>query len=136
MEPIELFHGKVAVLQQALNGLELLLHEDLSLFGPVVTDGVKNGRIQKFEYCTELLWKTIKRFLLIVHGIETVSPKTAVKELYAIGHVTEEEYVTLCSMIDDRNVLSHVYREEFFEEVHAKLEKYCAVMQRIAGSFP
>ena len=120
---------------QALNGLELLLQKDLSLCDPVITDGVRNGRVQKFEYCTELLWKTIKRFLLVVHGIETVSPKTAVKELYTIGRVTADEYDVLCSMIDARNMLSHVYRVEYFEEVHARLDAYTAAMKRVAESF-
>ena len=72
MDSLDRFRRKVSVLQQALNGLELILEKDLSLFDPIITDGVKNGRIQKFEYCTELLWKTIKRYLLVVHGIETV----------------------------------------------------------------
>lgn len=135
MEPVDIFRRKVLVLVKALNGLDLLLHKDLSLFDSIITDGVKNGRIQKFEYCTELLWKTIKRFLLVVHGIETVSPKTAVKELYSIGHVTVEEYEVLCSMIDARNMLSHVYREEYFEEVLAKLDAFSAVMNRVTVSF-
>jgi nucleotidyltransferase substrate binding protein (TIGR01987 family) len=131
---LDLLRRKIAVFLQALNGLEMLLQKDLSLFDPVVTDGVKNGRIQKFEYCTELLWKTVRRFLLTVHGIETVSPKTAVKECFVIGQISGDEYATLCSMIDDRNLLSHMYREEFFEGVHSKLDMHAAVMKKIATS--
>lgn len=135
MEPIDIFRRKVTVLQQALTGLELLLQKDLSLFDAVVTDGVKNGQVQKFEYCTELLWKTIKRYLLTVHGIESVSPKSAIKELFTIGDITEDEYNALGTMIDDRNILSHVYREEFFEEVLSKLDGYVALMKKIADTF-
>jgi nucleotidyltransferase substrate binding protein (TIGR01987 family) len=134
MDTADLSNRKISVLMQALNGLEMLLQKDLSLFDPVITDGVKNGSIQKFEYCTELLWKTIKRFLLTVHGIETISPKMAVKELFSVGVVTEDEYVDLCSIIDARNMLSHVYREEYFEEVYSKLHKYLAVMKKVAAS--
>lgn len=133
MEQRELFQIKYQSFIKALQGFEDTLNIDLFGFEEKIQDAVKNGRIQKFEYCSELTWKIIKRYLQLVHGIETKSPKDAIKEFYLTNNMSEQDYETLLDIIDDRNRLSHIYKEEFFEEILQKLPEYLKIMKKISG---
>lgn len=114
-----------------MTSLAEVLKLDLSKFNEIELDLVKNGQIQKFEYSIELCWKIIKTFLSEQHGIETVSPKSAIKEFFGVNLVDEEEYELLIQMIDDRNRLSHIYNELFFNEIYSRLMKYLSLMQKV-----
>ncbi len=115
----------------ALNTLEQSLQLDLAKYEDIELDTVKSGQIQKFEYCTELCWKAIKVFLNTVHGIDAVSPKSTIKEFYRVDLVNELEYELLNEMLDDRNRLSHIYNELFFEEIYLKLNDYLVLMKKV-----
>ena len=91
MESTETYQAKLEVVRKAIISFGKLLAVDLSLFREVIADGIKNGQIQKFEYCTELLWKQIKRFLLERDGIDASTPKDAIKEFYLAGYVSEAD---------------------------------------------
>lgn len=99
---------------------------DISNLDEVIRDGVKNEQIQKFEYCAELMRKTLKLYLTEVKGIEARSPKEVVKAFYRYTSIGEEKYEILIQIIEDRNRLSHLYREELFSEVYQEL----AVIQK------
>ena len=66
-----------------------------------------DGTIQRFEFAIELLWKSLRRALLI-EGIETNTPKEALVESYRT-HWLEEETIWL-SMLKDRNETSYIYK--------------------------
>lgn len=128
MEKLKL---KLKVYSEALKSFKDLLTASIDALDPVLIDGIKNGRIQKFEYTTELTWKLVKRFLYIVDGVETKSPKEAIKEYFLKGHCTENDYQALIAMIDDRNLLSHIYDAQDFEDIHNLLGKYLTLMEQI-----
>lgn len=44
---------------------------------------VRDSSIQRFEFCTELAWKTVKAFLSVVHATECVSPPTCMRAAFA-----------------------------------------------------
>ena len=116
----------------ALISFEQSLQLNLTKYKGVELDTLKNGQIQKFEYCEELCWKTIKVFLNIVHGVDTVSPKSAIKEFYRVNLIDEQEYELLNQMLDDRNRLSHIYNELIFEDIYSKLNEYLVLMQKVS----
>ncbi len=71
----------------------------------------RDALIQRFEFTFELAWKTLAEVLQdqgIVLNI--VSPKSVLKAAYAAGYISDEKIWML--MIDDRNAMSHIYREE------------------------
>lgn len=131
MEQRERFQLKLKTLSKAISGFEASLKIDISNFDNDVADVIKNGRIQKFEYSSELVWKTIKEFLSFVHSIDVKSPKQSVKEFFLLDIISNDEYETLLNMLDDRNKLSHIYKEEFFDEIHNKLDGYLSVMKKV-----
>ena len=128
MEQSPKFKYKLEVYEKALKGFDTSLNIDFKLLSEEIIDAIINGRIQKFEYCTELTWKTIKNFLYEYHGIDAKSPRESIKEFFLVGAVEEGNYELLINMLDDRNKLSHIYKEEFFEEIHSKLKNYFEVM--------
>ncbi len=128
MEQSQRFKYKLEVYEKALKGFNISLNIDVSGFSEEIIDTIKNGRIQKFEYCTELTWKTIKNFLYEYHAIDARSPRDSIKEFFLVGAVEESNYELLINILDDRNRLSHIYKEEFFDEIHSKLKNYYTVM--------
>ncbi len=123
---------KLKTFESAVDGFYDLLNVNLGIIkDAILKDGVKNGQIQKFEYCTELSWKIVKKFLYEHDGIDTKSPKEACKEFFLAGHVKNKDYETLIKMLDDRNFLSHVYSEDDFATVLEKLPGYLKLMQKI-----
>jgi len=131
MERSRVFLERFADYSKSLASLAEALKLDLSKFNEVELDIVKNGQIQKFEYSVEICWKIIKTFLSEQHGIETVSPKSAIKEFFNVNLVNEEEYELLIQMIDDRNRLSHIYNELFFIEIYSRLVVYLEMMEKV-----
>ena len=124
MEQNRTFEKKLAVFEQALLGFRLLLDADLSGLSPVICDGVKNGQIQKFEYCSELLWKTIRTYLVEVEGLEPKWPKPSVKDFYSAGHINESTYQSLIEALDSRNLMSHLYKPEVFNQIYSNLSAF------------
>ncbi len=128
----EILEKKLDFYRKALGSFNRLLHKDLSVLQDLdLLDGVKNGQIQKFEYCAELTWKIIKRFLFVNSGIDARTPKESCKQFYQAGFFDEEKYLQLINMLDDRNNLSHLYSEEDFERIHNKLNGYCTLMLQV-----
>jgi len=131
MEQSEKYKYKLAVYDKALHGFNASLQIDVSGFSEEIIETIKNGRIQKFEYCTELTWKVIKNFLYEYHAIDAKSPRESIKEFFLVGAINESNYELLITILTDRNKLSHLYNEDFFEEIHSKLKNYFEVMMLV-----
>lgn len=110
-----------------LSSLEI----DLSSLDPRTSDAVMNGHIQKFEFCIELLWKTIRAFILEIHGYDVSSPKGVLKKYFELGHVDYATLEALLQGVDLRNTLSHVYKKEFFKEAHKQIVTYGPLFRSI-----
>ncbi len=78
MEQAGGYEYRLDALNRALNDFEKSLRLDLDRFDDVAKDTVKNGQIQKLEICVELFWKTLQKFLLDIHGVDTASPKKTI----------------------------------------------------------
>ena len=74
----------------------------------------KEGVIQRFEYCFELAWKSVKDYLEesgIVFAI--VAPRQVLKEAFAAKVLSDGQ--VWIDMLDHRNLLSHTYSLASFE---------------------
>lgn len=112
--------------ERALNGLIQALETDLSLFSDHIPDLLKNGQIQKFEYCIELAWKLGKRILEEKFGVVQNSPIPVFRELHINNVINEQSFLDLREAVRDRNLLSHVYRESLFDYIHQRLPIHLA----------
>jgi nucleotidyltransferase substrate binding protein (TIGR01987 family) len=102
-----------------------------ALFPGLVADTIMSGQIQKFEFTVELLWKTVQVFLLEEDGIDSATPKSVAKEFVEAGYCDYETYELLIRAINDRNQLSHMYRQEMAESVRQRLPEFVRVVAQI-----
>ena len=122
---------KVEELDKAIKNFEDSINIDINLLPDIIKDSVESGRIQKFEFSCELLWKTIKVFLYEIEGVDVKTPKSAIKEFFNSGHIGYKEYELLIQMIDDRNKLGHIYKQEMFKEILRKIKNYLILMGKV-----
>jgi len=82
----------------------------------------KEGIVQRFEFTLELAWKTLKdkmEFDGLV--LDKISPKMVLKEAYKTKYIDNIEL--WLEMIDDRNLLSHIYDFKILEGIILDIQK-------------
>ncbi len=127
------FERKLGGLEAALSNFRDALTLEPTLFPELVADNIKSGQIQKFEFTVELLWKTVQAFLLEVDGVDAITPKSAAKEFVEAGHCEYEVYELFIQAINDRNQLSHIYRQEMAEEIWQRLPEYVCLVEQVVS---
>jgi len=80
-----------------------------------------DGAIQRFEFTFEQAWKSIKKFLED-EGIICRSPKSCLKEAYAVGFINNEQI--WLKMLTDRNKSVHIYDMETSREVFENIKRF------------
>ena len=88
----------------------------------------RDSTIQRFEFTTEIMWKTLKEFLKGREGIVCKSPKSCIREFFSAGYLNEEETYQLLKAVDDRNRASH---QEVAEEIFSHIGDYIALYQKV-----
>ncbi len=80
----------------------------------------KDGVIQRFEFTFELLWKTLKVYLETEKGIQSQSPRDALKNGFSAGIIKDE---TIClQMLEDRNKTAHLYDKAESEKIYQNIK--------------
>ena len=125
------FTRKLKDLETALANFRDALTLEPSLFPELVADNIKSGQIQKFEFTVEPLWKTVQVFLFEVDGIDVVTPKSVAKEFVEAGYCDYETYERFIRAINDRNQLSHIYRQEMAETIRQRLPESVQMAEQI-----
>lgn len=96
------------------------LREALADYRKTPLDSIRDGTIQRFEFCTELAWKTMREYLLDQGYSEINSPKAVIRQAYAFGMIKDEQ--AWLALQTDRNMTSHVYDEETAKEIFERIE--------------
>jgi nucleotidyltransferase substrate binding protein (TIGR01987 family) len=112
----------IDALGKALSRLDESLSFDLSQ--PLVVDAC----IQRFEFCIELTWKTLKK-CLAVEGIEANTPRESVQLAYSVHWINDE--TAWLSMLKDRNLTSHTYKEDLALEIYHRLPNHFEAMHSL-----
>ena len=84
---------------------------------------------KRFEYTYEILWRSLKLFLLELKGVECFTPMDCFKTAYMINLIPEEYEKVVPEIVRKRNEIVHIYdfetAEEVFGEIVGNLEKEC-----------
>jgi nucleotidyltransferase substrate binding protein (TIGR01987 family) len=112
----------------SLRSFEQGLKENISLFTPTIQDLIRNGIVQKFEISSELAWKVTKLFIELQLGEIAASPKQVYRHLFTAKLIPADLLASLLSTIDDRNQLSHIYKEDSFEQISSNFENHLACL--------
>lgn len=122
------FTEKYGKLSRAVERLE----EALVDYDRVGLDSVRDGAIQRFEFCVELAWKTLREYLLDQGYVELNSPKAVMRKAYAVGLLQEED--AWLRLIDARNQTSHIYDEETARQIFAEIrDSYAPMLRALTG---
>lgn len=95
------------------------LREALDDYQKSPLDSVRDGSIQRFEFCTELAWKTMREYLLDQGYTEINSPKATIRRGFEEGAITDEAWLTL---LNDRNLTSHVYDDDTAAKIFERIQ--------------
>ena len=105
------------------------LNEYLS--SPVEDARDRSGVIQAFEFTFELVWKTFKK-IADEEGLDAGGPKSSLKAALQIGYIEASEEDIYISMLSDRNLISHTYREELSKEIFERIKnQYLGVLNQL-----
>ena len=93
----------------------------------------KMATIQGFEVSTELAWKLIKDYLNYLQ-FNVQSPRDAIKQAFSIELINDG--IVWISMIEDRNLTSHIYDENRTNEIIKKIDElYFAKLVELENIF-
>jgi len=104
------------------NALRRLKEATLELEKSNASDVVRDGVIRRFEFTYELAWKMTKEYLEDLGITDNNSPKAVIKEAFAQKLIFNEEIWLL--MLKDRNMTTHVYKEEMAQEIADRIKKF------------
>jgi len=125
---------------------EAELHEQLAQFKKAVaklksgldeqkSELERDGCIQRFEFCVDLMWKTLQSYLAVRHSVVCNSPKTCVREALSVEVIQEDDPLWL-KMLDMRNLTVHTYKEdvakEIFDQLPATVLLFETLLNRLA----
>lgn len=104
-------------LQMALMRLE----EALAAYDETPNTVVRDGVIQRFEFSTELAWKSAREYLLDQGYAEINSPKGVLRQSYADGLISDQ--TGWLKLLEDRNLTSHIYNEVTAGEIFQRIRE-------------
>lgn len=89
-------------------------------YNNVHLNSVRDGVIQRFEFCTELAWKTVREYLIEQGYVDINSPKSVMKTAFSDGLLTNEN--GWLEILESRNITSHVYDEKTAETIFESIK--------------
>jgi nucleotidyltransferase substrate binding protein (TIGR01987 family) len=94
---------------------------------------VRDATIQRFEYCTDFIWKVLKVYLEDIEKVyvESFSPRGVVRAAVNGGFISESEGSELMRMVDSRNKTSHIYHEAIADDIANKIPAYYVLIKKI-----
>ncbi len=82
---------------------------------------MRDGAIQRFEYCIELTWKSGKK-VLEAKGLQVEVPKDVFRTMAKVGWINDA--APWFRYIEARNKTSHMYRDDVAKEIFAVLPEF------------
>ena len=96
------------------------LNEAVQDYEKTPIESIKDGVIQRFEFTTELAWKTLREYLIDQGYVELNSPKSVLNQSFVIGLFSDER--VWLNIINDRNMTSHIYDEKTADEIFQRIK--------------
>lgn len=114
-------------MNKPLENLGLALERLREALAIEANDIVRDGAIQRFEFCFELSWKAVQQRAR-EDGIDCASPRTCFQQAWRQGWIEE---VPALAMISDRNLTSHTYDQALAVQVYSRLAAHCETMEQL-----
>lgn len=110
------------------------LQETIQEYETTNSSSVRDGGIQRFEFCIELAWKTTREYLLDQNFVNINSPKSVMREAYSYGILNDGDIWS--KALNDRNLTSHVYDEKTADEIFSRIRSdYITILKELSEYF-
>ncbi len=86
---------------------------------------LRDGSIQRFEFCIELAWKVSMKVL----GLTVLAPNPAIRDM-ARNNLIDDPQLWF-DFLTARNKTSHTYEEEIAKVVYAEVEKLIPELEQL-----
>lgn len=111
-----------------LNDFEKIIQRLKEVLSLEKTDVNRDSAIKRFELCFDLAWKSIKEYAK-KQGVECNSPRACFKIAFQLQLVNYDEH--WLEMIEDRNLSTHLYKEEYADQIYSKLPDYLGMFREL-----
>ena len=91
----------------------------------------RDSAIQRFEFCFELSWKTIRDFLR-ERSVLKDTPRDCLKAAFQCGLIPDDPL--WIEMLEDRNLTVHTYDEKLARRLYARLPRYLILFTRLLAA--
>ena len=106
------------------------LREAIDDYQRTPLDSIRDGAIHRFEFCTELVWKTLREYLIDQGYTDINSPKSVMRQAYADGLVDNEQ--AWIDLLNDHNLTSHIYDEATAARIYGLIVSgYCPMFAAV-----
>lgn len=95
------------------------------------TEFNQDASIQRFEFTFELSWKLIKS-LVEFKGKSCASPRDCIRLAADMEIINDPE--NWIAFLNDRNALSHTYKQEFAKQVYSRLKNFLPLADQLVSS--
>lgn len=120
------FDEKLCKFSEATKRLEEALEE----YEKYAISSSRDGVIQRFEFCTELAWKSTREYLLSEGYVDINSPKTVMKQAFADNLIEDER--TWLELLYSRNLTSHIYDDNTANDIFNSIkDKYLYLFKQL-----
>ena len=95
------------------------MHESLEEARTTDSLTVRDGVIQRFEFTTELAWKTAREYLLALEVSDINNPKNVMSEAFRNQLITDE--AGWLQILRDRNATPHMYDDKDAADIYHRI---------------
>jgi nucleotidyltransferase substrate binding protein (TIGR01987 family) len=128
-------------LEQSINSLEHVksnikqLEQQFNMYEADVLKTYRDSIIQRFEYSFDLFWKFLKLYLEYqgTTDFQINSPKGTFRVSLKTKIIDLKEAELAQEMVSDRNITTHIYREEIAQNIAVEIPKYYEFMIKIVN---
>ena len=113
------FQEKLAKFEQAVARLD----EVIAVYDQYKLPELKDAVIQRFSFCSELAWKSVREYLLDEGYLDLNSPKAVMRQAYAAGLLADD--LPWIELLKARNLAAHVYDEATANDIFTQVRADC-----------
>ena len=94
----------------------------------------RDSIILRFALAAESTWKAAQRLLREREALEFASPRSCVRGCLQAGILAPEDADRAMAVLEDRNLVVHVYKESLAVELLARIPSHAGVLERWVGA--
>ena len=84
------------------------------------TEKDRSAIINAYQYTFELWWKTLQKYLKQEEILDELGPGSVIRTAFQYNIIKNGD--VFMSMLKDRNLITHTYKEDIAEDIHRRIK--------------